>query len=329
MVMKVTVAFLLLQQAWGFPADCPNTTVIHDKNGEKWYNGCKGLTKQPKIVTMTACEEACKKDMKCSVWQMLKPGAGEGCWTGYPSEGCRTRDTTEALLKAFENDLMGGQRLQHGQIKPLADLTGVKVAGPLKKFEFKDKESDNLKKERCKMICYTDITCTVWQVTKTATDPFTCYVEHVPGHKAGAVGTAAEPTYIAGQKIEHVCPPWVPPKESGLPWPWIIAGIVLGLLAIAALVFFLQKKPKVKKTRAVKIEPKPEPVTLMYFVPQPTMLIPQQSVVMSQPVVQQPIIQREVIQQPMMTTTMPMTAPMMTTTTAPMVSGSPQYTTLR
>merc|ERR1712196_712881 len=81
---------------------------------------------------------------------------------------------------------------------------------------------------------------------------------------------------LAGETLEHTCPPYVQPT---LPWPWIIAGIVVGLLALGAIVAALQKKPKVKKTRAVKVEPQPEPVQVM-FVQQPTVLVPQTSVVM-------------------------------------------------
>merc|ERR1719443_1244438 len=70
---------------------------------------------------------------------------------------------------------------------------------------------------------------------------------------------------------------------------YVICGIVLGLLALAALIYFLQKKPKVKKTRAIKTTPKPEP-QITYFIPQPTVLIPQTSVVQVPPYqpVQQP-----------------------------------------
>merc|ERR1712166_1261534 len=76
---------------------------------------------------------------------------------------------------------------------------------------------------------------------------------------------------IAGQTIEHTCPPYVAPE--GLPWPWIIAGIVLGVLALAAILYaLLTKTPKTKKTRAVKIEPKPEPVVPI-FIPQPTVMM--------------------------------------------------------
>jgi len=107
----------------------------------------------------------------------------------------------------------------------------------------------------------------------------------------------------AGEVLEHTCPPYVPPKKS-FPWGWVIAGIIAALLILAGcLYFFCQKKPKVKKTRAVKVEPKKdEPVPVMqYFVPQPTVMV-QQPVIqqVQQPVVYQQVQQpvREVVQQP-------------------------------
>merc|ERR1711862_486218 len=73
------------------------------------------------------------------------------------------------------------------------------------------------------------------------------------------------------------------PEEEGLPWLWIILGAIAGLLLIGAIIFMLQKKPKVKKTRAVKIEPKPAAPAAppVYFMPAPqqTVPIPQPSVV--------------------------------------------------
>jgi len=275
--MKAAAVLLLLKTAWAFPADCPNVTVIHDVKGDKWYDGCLGLDQKTEVTTAAACEAQCKTDMDCSIWQMIKhKDKGELCWSGNVVHGCRTRGSDEALGD-FEGDLLAGQRLQHGFIKVVSTNAKMETIGLLKYPETSGTEAEQI--ERCKMYCYTGITCTVWQYGKDDG----CWVEHGPSNLKGEVKTDSDwaKTMVTGETIEHTCPPYVAP--DGLPWPWIIAGIVLGVLALAAILYALLKKtPKTKKTRAVKIEPKPEPVVPL-FIPQPTILIPQQSVVMMQP----------------------------------------------
>lgn len=271
-------ALLLLgaaKVAFAFPADCPNVTVIHDVVGDKWYDGCLGLDKKPDAKTSAACEQQCKTDMKCNIWQMTK----DACWSGNSVHGCRSRGSDKALGN-FEEDLVGGQRIQHGFIKVTKENSKQETKGLKHYPEETGTQAEQI--ARCKNDCYTDTSCTVWQYGKDG-----CWVEHLPTNPKKEVVTDSEwaKGMIQGETIEHTCPPYVP--EEGLPWPWIIAGIILGLLALAAIIYALQKKPKVKKTRAVKIEPKPEPAPVVYFVPQPTMLIPQQSVVMQQPMMMQ------------------------------------------
>lgn len=284
------VLLVLLGSAFAeFPSDCPNITVIHDVVGDNWYDGCLGLDKKPDATSATACEEQCKTDMNCSIWQMTD----KACWSGNVVHGCRSRGSDSALGN-FEEDLKAGQRIQHGFIKVVSTDTKKQV---LNLKHYPEKTGDQATQiARCKEFCYTDVTCTVWQYGSDG-----CWVEHLPGNAAGSSTTNSTwaEGMLAGETIEHTCPPYEP---EGLPWPWIIAGIVLALLAIIAAIVMCQKKPKVKKTRAVKIEPKPEPAPIMYFVPQPTMLIPQQSMVM-----QQPLISTSVIQAPTYTTAAPTT----------------------
>lgn len=272
------VAFLLLgtaKVAFAFPADCPNVTVLHDVVGDNWYDGCLGLDKKTTVTTANACEEQCKADMTCNVWQMTKVH----CWSGNAVHGCRSRGSDKALGN-FEEDLVAGQRIQHGFVKLVAKNSKVEAIGLKHYPETTGTEAEQI--ARCKNDCYSDTTCTVWQYGADG-----CWVEHLPTNAKKETSTESDwaKGMIAGETIEHTCPPYKP--EEGLPWPWIITGIILGLLALAALaiIYGLQKKPKVKKTRAVKIEPKKEPI--VYFIPQPTVLVPQPSYVMQQPIVQQ------------------------------------------
>jgi len=259
----------LLGNALAFPKDCPNVTVLHDVVGDKWYDGCLGLDKKDSATTAAACEEQCKADMDCSVWQMLKHADSKkgGCWSGNVVHGCRSRDSA-GKLRSFEAELLAGQRLQHGFIKVVSTNVKMETRGLLHYTETTGDEAERIK--RCKGYCYTGITCTVWQFGKDG-----CWVEHGPDNLKEKAKNDSDwaKGMIAGETIEHTCPPYVAP--DGLPWPWIIAGIVLGVLALAAILYALLKKtPKTKKTRAVKIEPKPEPVVPL-FIPQPTVVMMQ------------------------------------------------------
>jgi len=299
-----------------FPSDCPNVTLIHGVK-DKWYDACLGLQYQKDATSVEACKAGCYADMNCSVWQYINDDGVEKCWSGNVVHGCLSRTTSAAGLKAFERDLVDGERIQHGFIKVVSQ-NDFETLG-LKPYP-ESTGTEEEKTARCKEFCYTDVSCTVWQYGADG-----CWLEHGPYNFA--TGTKNDSVFaksmVAGETIEHTCPPYVEPE--GLPWPWIIAGIVLGLLALAALIYFLQKKPKVKKTRAIKTTPKPEP-QITYFIPQPTVLIPQTSVV------QVPTYQP--VQQPTYTyTTAPTTATAApvtyaaptTATTTPLISGGVVY----
>jgi len=261
-----------------FPSDCPNVTVIHGVE-DKWYDACLGLQYQKDAATVDACKAQCYSNMNCSVWQFVNDSGLAKCWSGNVVHGCLSRANDKAL-QSFERDLKGGERIQHGFVKVVSVNENVETLGL--KLYTESTGTEDEKVARCKEFCYTDVTCTVWQYGSDG-----CWLEHAPSNikKGTKEGSDWAKTMVAGETIEHTCPPYVEP--AGLPWPWIIAGIILGLLALAAIIYFLQKKPKVKKTRAIKTTPKPEPLPVItYFVPQPTVLIPQTSVVQTVPTYQ-------------------------------------------
>jgi len=268
--MKVAVALVLFGQAAALD-ECWKTTVVHD-TATGWEDGCLGLGKAENITSSDDCKAVCTDDVKCSVWQWVKAKTGDlQCWTGNIVHGCKSRSGN--VTDFDENTLIAGQRLQHGDVKVVSTDSGQETMG-LKHYLEKT-GTDEEKVARCKLACYTDVSCSVWQYAMDG-----CWYETTMKGNFTKGEVKTDSTFAAamkdGETIEHVCPP----KPEPFPWPWVIAGIILGLLALAALIYFLcAKKPKVKKTRAVKIEPKPEPVQIMYFVPQPTVLIPQTSVV--------------------------------------------------
>lgn len=286
--MKVVEAVLLLAgsaMAGDYTTNftCPNVTVVHSVETTGWYNECMGLKEQKNASTPALCKATCHEDMLCSVWQMVKSNDVLKCWTGSVTHDCLDGRGSEAK---FESDLVAGERIQHGFIKVVATNDGYETLGLKNHKEDSGDEATLIK--RCQLFCETDVTCTVWEYGDTG-----CWIEHLPTNPKKTVtrNSTFSKSVKGGQTLEHTCPAYVEPE--GLPWPWIITGIVCGLLAIGALIYFLtQKEPKVKKTRAVKIEPKPEPEapkpepSVVYFVPQPTVLIPQPSVIIPQPTVQ-------------------------------------------
>jgi len=290
---------------------CWNATVVHDvKDG--WNDGCLGLKKKPLSATEEACGAQCKADPECIVWQWVNQTNGDlECWSGNEVHGCVGRSAKPGDASAFKNQLLAGQRLQHGNVKVLNTSKGVQVMGLKKYEETSGTEAEHI--TRCRLACHSDVTCGVWQYGDNK-----CWMEHTPGNNATkeVTGTDFAKAIVAGEFVEHYCAP--KPEEPGLPWPWIIAGIVLGLIALGAIAYCLKKQPKVKKTRAVKIEPKPEP-TIMYFIPQPTVLIPQTSMIA--PVAPQYTSVPQYASAPVTTTytVTPTGAP--TTVTQPLVSG--------
>lgn len=272
---------------------CPNITVLQEVSSG-WYDACMGLKKFPDAGTAELCKATCVDDMHCSVWQLVNNSGTPTCWSGSTFHGCLARGGTDPnapKVEKFEGDLLAGESLQHGFVKVVSAGTAETMG--LKHFVEKT-GTDEEKLERCKKICYTDCTCTVWQYGADG-----CWIEHLPTFAKGETKPDSEWTkgMLGGETIEHTCPPYVEPE--GLPWPWIIAGIIVALLALAAIAYFCMKKPKVKKTRAVKIEPKKDPPLVPLFIPQPTVLIPQQSVIMAPP---QPVIQQQFVYETVPTT---------------------------
>jgi len=281
------------------PFECEDVKVTHDTL-DHWLDGCLGLTLQPDYTTAAACEDACKKDMKCSVWQFSEGAEGASvvgphCDYGTLTTNCRSRTGD----KSFKS--LGGQRIQHGSINVLSDNTGVKMAMGLYGFPMHKKTTGDevAMSARCKDMCYSDVTCTAWQYGEDG-----CWIENLPGAPVVSWSTDNPwlKTMVGGETIEHTCPKPVVPEETN--WPLIVGLVVAGLLALGAILYMVLKpKPKVKKTRAVKIQQEEAPL----FIPQPTIMIPQAPVQVVQAptyqLVQQPSVVyqgSQVLQQPML-----------------------------
>lgn len=170
------------------------------------------------------------------------------------------------------------QRLMHGNVRVFKSLMGVKIENLYKLGNFKE-GTQALSTQRCKDWCYSDIACDYWQFSQSDG----CFVDApmlstLNGEQTSkpvqyplttdggmSVGTAEASSMIAGEYIQHFCPPLQPPalksdddhkepkNSSGLRWLWL--GLVLAflsLLACAAFVYFcFRRKMKLRgRTRA-------------------------------------------------------------------------------
>merc|ERR1712224_1004600 len=148
---------------------------------------------------------------------------------------------------------------------------------------------------RCKTACYSDVTCGVWQYGMGG-----CWREHKT-HKATSTDTHSDfaKNVSAGEYILHYCPPLPPKKDDGssVPLLWIILAIIGGLLLFFGILYVILHKPKApKKTRAIKIANEYEEAVVPLFVPQPTVLVRQPSVVYSAPAPTTSVVYTQVAQ---------------------------------
>merc|ERR1719387_904005 len=244
---------------------------------EGWPNGCEGLKSAPTIESAEGCKGACSGDLNCSVWQYS--GVGETadpnghCYYGTPVTSCRWTNWSAFKISA-------GQRFQRGDVKVLkAAYPNLQILG-LVKYDM-EHASHDLDVGRCKDVCYSDVTCGVWQYSVAQG----CWRQH----KGETTGKSTDSPFAlnvtAGEYILHYCPTKPPEPEPGPNLlPWIILGVLAGLALCCGILYAVMHKPKKpKKTRAVKIEKKDEEAVVPLFIPQPTVLVQQPSVVYAAP----------------------------------------------
>lgn len=224
---------------------CAHVTVIEDTKVNNWFGACDGLIKKPGITDMAVCEATCHADLNCTVWRMTNSSVGleEGCFQGSLAHHCRTA-TVGGLFGVGDEkpkNIMGGQRIQHGEVIEVSNNMGRQTKGLLKMSENAAATGNGtMLVERCKSFCYTDTFCTVWQYGKDG-----CWVEHYPGFTATGTTNTSKWAYtmVAGQTIKHVCPPEAEADEGGLPYGWIAFGAIAGAILLGVLAYaFLRPK---------------------------------------------------------------------------------------
>jgi len=179
-------------------APCADTTVLEDTR-QGWPGKCRGLIHQDN-VSAKQCPTDCMQNPLCPAYQIDDKAQ---CWQGVGSD-CFVRENFHPVA---------AQRLQHGLVRPLMNLTGWQIAGLAKVFDnwsgYFLKDSDAIK--FCKNTCYSDIRCQYWQYTPK----FGCWVEDASEDFAPLYPLTLDFAYrntpfaldcVAGELIQHYCP---------------------------------------------------------------------------------------------------------------------------
>ncbi|CAK9095463.1 unnamed protein product [Durusdinium trenchii] len=189
----------------GAPLACTEVGVLDStKNG--WPGKCRGLVEMHGI-NGTACGQNCRENPSCQSWQNT---VYYSCWQGLGKD-CFVRGNFVPRE---------AERLQHGSVRVLKDLTGYQIIGLWKGFDnsegFFQKNEDAI--AFCKHMCYSDIRCQYW----TYAPNFGCWLEDASQEygppypltlEAARRDTdfAKDGDCVAGEYIQHFCP------ATGLP----------------------------------------------------------------------------------------------------------------
>jgi len=242
--------------------------MLQDRK-DGWPGLCLKLFDASQIENEDICKQVCHYDARCAVWQFNNQTSPGQCWVGF-GENCVYRDGYAASIT-----VQGAQRLMHGEVKVLMNISGWKINNLYNIGMFHEGNMD-VSILRCKAWCYSSIHCEYWQY-----GPGGCWVDGPlfstargtnPGNKVqyplttngGATNTTVEASgMMFGEYIQHYCPPEDGESEDvaataseakqaavvlgaakgeledpgGLPWWQWIAAIALVALCIAMCVY--------------------------------------------------------------------------------------------
>lgn len=197
---------------------CEYSKTLQNLSQLELHEGCLGFEVQEGPRSPEDCKFACYREQICSVWKFSSyPGT---CYFGIPKQGCYTRNSQ------FKAE--AGERVQHGHVEVMRNMQGIFTKGLLL-VDQSPKDHDNATAvERCRLWCYSDVSCTVWQYGAGS-----CWIEHLPGYQKGeAVSSSSDYAsgdissglevqvtsleVFVGETIDHVCLPHETPFESSL-----------------------------------------------------------------------------------------------------------------
>jgi len=226
----------------GQPSSCWKITVLQD-TATGWSGSCEHLEEIAGLNTEKDCQQNCQKNPACAIWQFT---TGMLCLQGTSLECDDTMQASQPLVR--------GQRLQHGDVRILRDMTGWQVASlrPLGMGSSNDIE-DQVK--RCREFCYTLLPCQYWSFGDGG-----CFVEDPTDAKYAAEypltltyasdSTAFATSVSSGEYLQHICPAQTddaavagdslpvlgalqPSLEQPNSWPVIAAVSTLSILVVA------------------------------------------------------------------------------------------------
>lgn len=195
----------------GAPLACTEINVLEDTT-DGWPGKCRGLV-EIKGVNGTDCGRDCRSNPSCQSWQNT---VYYSCWQGLGKD-CFVRSNFVPR---------SAQRLQHGSIRVLKDLTGYQIKGLTKGFDnaegFFQKQEDAI--VFCKNMCYSDIRCQYWLYAPN----YGCYLEDAsqedgPPYPLTVHSAMRDTGYakdcVAGEYIQHYCPAESVSRVRQMPLP--------------------------------------------------------------------------------------------------------------
>eukprot|EP00441_Pelagodinium_beii_P043598 CAMPEP_0197633016 /NCGR_PEP_ID=MMETSP1338-20131121/9487_1 /TAXON_ID=43686 ORGANISM="Pelagodinium beii, Strain RCC1491" /NCGR_SAMPLE_ID=MMETSP1338 /ASSEMBLY_ACC=CAM_ASM_000754 /LENGTH=484 /DNA_ID=CAMNT_0043204599 /DNA_START=51 /DNA_END=1505 /DNA_ORIENTATION=+ len=182
----------------GQPSSCWKITVVQD-TAKGWSGSCENLEEITGLKTEAACRLNCEKNPACAIWQFT---TGMLCLQGTSLECDDTMQVSQPLIR--------GQRIQHGDVRVLKDMTGFEVAH-LRPLGMGSSNDQAVEIQRCKEFCYTLLPCEYWSFGQGG-----CFVEdpRVENYRAEyplTLTAASETTsfaasVMAGEYLQHICP---------------------------------------------------------------------------------------------------------------------------
>lgn len=220
-------------------AGCWYTTVVQD-HANGWPGQCDGLTEQVNqavngtvaAVTQQECSDACVRDAACTTWVFKTDSAvvptATHCWIGAGNHCFQANTVATTVVTA-------AQRIQRGNVRVLKDMQGYQVLNLANLGVFQAAESSADGAQRCQNWCYSSIYCNYWSYAADG-----CSVEtqaNAAAYPLTTAGVAQNNAYttgqVAGEYIQHYCPPVTTTVAPAVPAPAPSAPAAAGAAPVA------------------------------------------------------------------------------------------------